>query len=258
MCGTRTTFLVHVPQKVGIFGASKQAADLSNLYRNGSKTCIRSQSTQFSRNTGYRPRLFAMVTILPPSTPRGSTARHVRIGQRVSARRGPIEDLKPGSRRHQRARKYGLVTASVGPKLWTVRWDDGAETAERSAQLRVELPTAGEELTSSPHGDDHTNWKLVPAHPSNALSKFCVELLPVDSAVRTAPTEGNGKEIAENINFENQPTLPTDASPSAKRGSTCSRYFYCNDPYAKDIMLPPPSPLLALKAYQVGFLAPCW
>jgi hypothetical protein len=92
--------VVHVPQKVGIFGASKQTADLSNLYMNGSETCIRPQSTRFSRNTGYRPRLFAMATILPPSTPRGSTARHVRIGQTVSARRGPTEDLRPGSRRH--------------------------------------------------------------------------------------------------------------------------------------------------------------
>ena len=224
-----------------IFGTSKQTADSSNLYRNWSKTCRRSQSTYFSRNTGYRPRLFAMATILPPSTPRGTSARHVRIGQRVSARRGPIEDLKPGSRRHQRARKYGLVTASVGPKLWTVRWDDGAETTERSTQLRAELPTAGEELASSPPptpGDDHTNWRLVPAHPSNTLSKFCVELLLVDSAVRTAPTEGIGREIAENVNFENQPTLPTDASPSAKRGSACSGYFYRNEPYATDIMPP--------------------
>jgi hypothetical protein len=132
---------------------------------------------------------------------------------------------------------------------------------QRSTQLRAELPTAGEELASSPPaapGDDHTHWKLVPAHPSYALSKSFVELLPVDSAVRTAPTEGNGREIAENINIENQPTLPTDASPSAKRGSTCSGYFYRNDPYATDIMLPPPSPMLALKASQVGFLAPCW
>jgi hypothetical protein len=97
----------------------------------------------------------------------------------------------------------------------------------------------------------------MPAHPSNTLSKFRVELLPVDSAVRTAPTEGNGREMAENIKFENQPTLPTDAFPSPKRGSTCSGYFYRNDPYATDLMLPPPSPLLALMAYQVGFLAPC-
>jgi hypothetical protein len=90
------------------------------------------------------------------------------------------------------------------------------------------------------------------------MSKFRVELLPIDSAVRTTPTEGTSKEIAENINFENQPTLPTDASPFAKRGSTFSGYFYRNDPYAMDLMLPPPSPMLALKAYQVGFLAPCW
>jgi hypothetical protein len=202
-----------------------------------------------------------MVTIFPPSTPHGSTARHVRIGQRISARRGPTKDLRPGSGRHQRTRKYGLVTTSVGPKLWTVRWDDGAETTERSTQLRPEPPTAGEELASSPHAtpsDDHTNRRLVHAHPSNALSKFRVELLPVDSVVRTAPTEGNGREIVEYINFENQPTLPTDASPSAKRRSTYSGYFYRIDPYATDIMLPPTSPLIAFKAYQVGFLAPCW
>jgi hypothetical protein len=79
-----------------------------------------------------------------------------------------------------------------------------------------------------------------------------MEFLPVDSAVRTAPTEGNGREIAEYLIFENQPTLPTDASPYAKRGSTCSGYFYRNDPYATDFMLSPPSPLLALKAYQAG------
>jgi hypothetical protein len=152
-------FVVHVPQKMVIFGTSKQTTYLSNLYGNRSKTCQRSQSTYFSGNTGYRPRLFAMATILTPSTPRGSTARHFRIGQRVSARRGPTEDLRPGSRSHQRARKYGLVTTSVGPRLWTVRWDDGAETTERSTQLRAKLPTAREELASSPPpmpGDDHT------------------------------------------------------------------------------------------------------
>jgi hypothetical protein len=181
-----------------------------------------------------------MATILPPSTPRGSTARHVRIGQRVSARRGPIGDLRPGSRRHQRARKYSLVTASVWPKFWTVRWDDGAETTERSTQFRVELSTAGEERARSPPptlGDDHTNWRLVYAHPPNTLSDFLVELLHVDSALRTALTEGTRREIAENINFENQPTLLTDASPSAKRGSTCSGYFWRNDPYTADLML---------------------
>jgi hypothetical protein len=154
--------VVHVPQKMVVFGTSKKTADLSNLYKNRSKTCRRSQSIYFSRNTGYRPRLFAMATILPPSTPRGSIARQVRIGQRVSARRGPTEDLRPGSRRHQRARQYGVVIASVGPKLWTVRWDDVAETTERSTQLRAELPTAGEELASSPPstpGDDHTNGR---------------------------------------------------------------------------------------------------
>ena len=89
-----------------------------------------------------------------------------------------------------------------------------------SGPLTTEVPTAGEELASSPlatHGDDHTIWRLVLAHPSNALSKFRVELLHVDSAVRTAPTEGNGREISENVYFENQPTLPTDASPSRKR-----------------------------------------
>ena len=150
---------------------------------------------------------------------------------------------------------------SVGPKLWTVRWDVGAETTEQSTQLLAKLPTPGEELASSPPptpGDDQTNWILVPAHPSNTLSKFRVELLLVDSAVRTAPTEGTGRKIAENINFENQPPLPTDASPSPKLGSTCNGYFYRNDPYATDLMLPPRSPLLALMAYQVGFRAPCW
>jgi hypothetical protein len=99
------------------------------------------QSTHFSINTGYKPHLFSMATIFPPSSPRGRTARNVRIGRRVSARRGHVEDLKLGSRRHQRTRKYdGLVNASVGQKLWTVRWDDGAETTERSSQLRAELP----------------------------------------------------------------------------------------------------------------------
>jgi hypothetical protein len=143
-------------------------------------------------------------------------------------------------------------------------WDDGAETTERHTQLRAELPTAGEERASSPPptlGDDHTNWRLVHAHPPNTLPKSRVELQPFDSALRAAPTEGTcivGRKIAENMNFENQLTLPTDASPYAKRGSTCSGYFYRNDPYTTDFMLPSSSPLLALKAYQVGFLAPCW
>jgi hypothetical protein len=55
-----------------------------------------------------------------------------------------------------------------------------------------------------------------------------VELLPFDSDLRTAPTEGTcivGGKIAENMNFENQPALPTDVSPYAKRGSTCSEYY---------------------------------
>jgi hypothetical protein len=137
VCGTRTTEMV-------IFGTSKQTADLSNVYKNGSKTCIRPQSTHSSINTSYQPQLFSMATILLPSSPRGRTARNVRIGQRVSARRGPIEDLRLVTRRHQRARKYdGLVNASLGHKLWTVRWDDGAETTERSSQLRAKLPTPG-------------------------------------------------------------------------------------------------------------------
>ena len=54
------------------------------------------------------------------------------------------------------------------------------------------LPTAGEERASSPPptlGDHHTNWILVPTHPLNTLSEFRVELLHVDSALPTAPTE---------------------------------------------------------------------
>ena len=144
-----------------------------------------------------------MATILPPSTPRGSTARHVRIGQRLSARRGPTEDQWPGSRRHQRARKYGLVTASVGPKLWTVRWDDGAETTERSTQLRAELPTAGEELASSPPptpGDDHTNLRLVLAHPSNT----CL-LYTSDAADDSLRVDLGGRRIIKKIFFVSLP-----------------------------------------------------
>jgi hypothetical protein len=44
--------------------------------------------------------------------------------------------------------------------------------------------------------------------------------------MRAAPTEGIGSEMVEYMNFQNQPTLPTDAPPSANasaaRPVTCT------------------------------------
>jgi hypothetical protein len=69
------------------------------------------------------------------------------------------------------------------------------------------MPTAGQNFVSSPPptpDDDHSNWKSVLAHPPNTMMlEFHVELLLADSAMRAAPTEGNGADMAENLNVEN-------------------------------------------------------
>jgi hypothetical protein len=44
----------------------------------------------------------------------------IGVGSRVAARRGPLEDPKPGKVRQQRALKFGRVAESVGFNEWRV------------------------------------------------------------------------------------------------------------------------------------------
>ena len=72
---------------------------------------------------------------------------NINSGARVSARRGPFLPILDGQRRSQRARKYGTVTTAVGQREWSVMWDDGAVTVEKSTQLRKESVASGHEIT---------------------------------------------------------------------------------------------------------------
>jgi hypothetical protein len=71
MGGTRTTFVVHVPQKMVLIGTSKHTADLSSLYENGSKTCIRPSQLNFQEifitGPGYSTWRLGFCPHLPPA-----------------------------------------------------------------------------------------------------------------------------------------------------------------------------------------------
>jgi hypothetical protein len=62
----------------------------------------------------------------------------IGVGSRVAARRGPLEDPKPGKVRQQRALKFGRVAESVGFNEWRVLWDDGAASTEKSNCLKLQ------------------------------------------------------------------------------------------------------------------------
>jgi hypothetical protein len=56
----------------------------------------------------------------------------IRVGSRVAARRGPLEDPKHVKVHQQRALKFGRVAESIGFNEWRVLWDDGAASTEKS------------------------------------------------------------------------------------------------------------------------------
>jgi hypothetical protein len=62
----------------------------------------------------------------------------IGVGSRVAARRGPLEDPKPGKVRQQRALKLGHVAESVDFNEWRVLWDDGAASTEKSNRLKLQ------------------------------------------------------------------------------------------------------------------------
>ena len=82
-------------------------------------------------------------TLLTVTMARSDNA--IVVGRRVSARRGPFLPLLAGQRRAQRARKYGNTVESVDAHTWKVQWDDGVVSVEKSAALRVEMLSAGQE-----------------------------------------------------------------------------------------------------------------
>lgn len=69
--------------------------------------------------------------------------RAIGVGTRVSARRGPLLAVQEGQKRAQRARKYGTVTEAVWQQEWSVLWDDGVVTREKTKQIRQEASAAG-------------------------------------------------------------------------------------------------------------------
>ena len=84
------------------------------------------------------------------------------------------------------------------------------------------------------------------------MLEFLVELLLADSTMRAAPTEGTGSEMAENLTFENEPALPTDASPSENASaariiaSNITQATHSTDPDALEEEDPQDQPHLAL------------
>jgi hypothetical protein len=62
----------------------------------------------------------------------------IGVGSRVAARRGPLEDQKPGKVRQQRALKFGRVAEPVGFNEWHVLWNDGAASTEKSKCLKLQ------------------------------------------------------------------------------------------------------------------------
>jgi hypothetical protein len=62
----------------------------------------------------------------------------IGVSSRVAARRGPLEDPKPGKVRQQRACKFGRVAESVGFNEWRLLWDDGAASTEKSNCLKLQ------------------------------------------------------------------------------------------------------------------------
>jgi hypothetical protein len=69
--------------------------------------------------------------------------KQITIGSRVSAPRGPFQDLNDGRKRKRRSICFGVIIQSVGNNEWVVKYDDGREMREKSTQLKLHTASAG-------------------------------------------------------------------------------------------------------------------
>ena len=141
---------------------------------------------------------------------------------------------EPPRKRARRALKYGKVVASKGEHLWTVQWDDGTSTDERSAQLKWEPLSAAMPPTLPPQPPPRNTPDPVRSVPigsncpsgagsgSSALARTpCLTsaTCPMDADTRTtSPTD----VLNSNSDVSTAPSDPLQSISAASTGPSGS------------------------------------